>query len=103
MEPDSWSDRLWPRGVKKTALKLKAWIKETAPSSALRQWYGPDPAKWEIFCQRCAAELDAGGAWRPWAAAARRGPITLVYASRETEYNNARALKRCLEVQLEQQ
>jgi uncharacterized protein YeaO (DUF488 family) len=93
-------DRLWPRGVKKADLQIEGWIREAASSSALRLWYGHDPQKWQEFCRRYAAELDASHAWQPLAAAARRGTITLVYASRQTELNNAEALKWYLEAHL---
>ena len=50
-------DRLWPRGVKKDALKYKAWVKEIAPSDALRTWFGHDPDRWCEFNERYFAEL----------------------------------------------
>lgn len=52
-------DRLWPRGQSKDKLKLTAWVKDIAPSTGLRQWFGHDPAKWEEFRKRYRAELDA--------------------------------------------
>jgi uncharacterized protein YeaO (DUF488 family) len=52
-------DRLWPRGQSKDKLQLNAWVKEIAPGTALRQWFGHDPAKWEEFRKRYRAELDA--------------------------------------------
>jgi len=91
-------DRLWPRGVSREEAKIDLWLKEIAPSDALRKWFGHDPAKWDEFRRRYAAELDA----RPQAVAElrerlARGPLTLVFAARETAHNNAVALKGYLE------
>lgn len=91
-------ERLWPRGVRKADLELTAWIKDVAPSADLRHWFAHDPAKWEEFQRRYAAELDAHpSAWQPILAAARQGPVTLLYSAHDTEHNNAVALKACLE------
>ncbi|HEY4658736.1 MAG TPA: DUF488 family protein, partial [Gemmatimonadaceae bacterium] len=91
-------ERLWPRGVKKAALAVAAWIKEVAPSAALRTWYAHDPAKWPEFRRRYLAELAANpDALRPLLDAVRRGPVTLVFAARDVERNSAVVLKRFLE------
>ncbi|MBX6377317.1 MAG: DUF488 family protein [Clostridia bacterium] len=91
-------DRLWPRGVRKDVLHLDAWLREVAPSTALRRWFAHDPAKWEEFQRRYWRELDEHpDAWRPILEAARRGPVTLLYGARDDEHNNAVALKRYLE------
>ncbi len=86
-------DRLWPRGVRKEALAGIRWMPEVAPGTALRRWYGHDPARWEEFRRRYFAELDA----RPQAAAplldaARRGRLLLLTASRDLAHSNAAAL-----------
>ena len=87
-------ERLWPRGVSKSALHLDAWLRDVAPSTRLRQWFGHDPRKWATFRERYFRELDARPeAWRPLMTAARRGTVTLVYSSHDTEHNNAVALK----------
>lgn len=52
-------ERLWPRGIKKTSLEIKDWIKDVAPSTELRQWFSHDPAKWDEFRRRYSAELEA--------------------------------------------
>lgn len=91
-------ERLWPRGVRKEALHLDGWLKDLAPSTELRKWFGHDPHRWDEFRSRYFAELDA----RPEAvadalAATRRGTVTLVYSSHDTEHNNAVALKEYLD------
>src|SRR5689334_7202796 len=91
-------ERLWPRGVAKEKLQVEAWMKDVAPSTELRKWFGHDPEKWDEFRKRYRRELDARPAnWQPIAAAARQGPVTLVYSSHDELHNNARALKEYLE------
>ncbi len=91
-------ERLWPRGMKKEDLVLDGWLKEVAPSTALRRWFAHDPAKWTEFQRRYQAELDAKPeTWRPLLQAARRGRVTLLYSAKDTEHNNALALKSYLE------
>jgi uncharacterized protein YeaO (DUF488 family) len=90
-------ERLWPRGVRKADLRLDGWLKEAAPSPGLRRWFGHDPAKWEKFRHRYFEELRArDAALAPLREAARRGPVTLVYGSRDTEHNAAVALREYL-------
>ncbi len=87
-------DRLWPRGLKKAALRLDAWLKDVAPSEALRRWFGHDPARWTEFRRRYFAELDQHSeTWRQLLAAAARGPVTLLFAAHDAEHNNAVALR----------
>ena len=91
-------DRLWPRGLKKEDVPLDQWAKELAPSSALRQWFGHDPARWESFRQRYAGELDKlTEHWRPLAERAAKHAVTLLYGARDEEHNNAVVLKAYLE------
>ncbi len=91
-------ERLWPRGIKKESLEMDAWLKDVAPSPALRQWYQHDVAKWKEFQRRYRAELDANPkAWQPILQAARRGKVTLLYSARDTEHNSAMVLKEYLE------
>lgn len=90
-------ERLWPRGVKKTALKLDGWLREVAPSTALRLWFSHDPARWEEFQRRYATELEANPeAWQPILAAAKARRVTLLFSSRDTEHNNVVALRSFL-------
>ncbi len=90
-------ERLWPRGVKKSSLRLDAWLKDVAPSPKLRKWFNHQPERWPAFQKRYLAELRANpGAWKPILKAARRGPVTLLYAARDTEHNSALLLQRFL-------
>ncbi len=87
-------DRLWPRGIKKEELKMKAWLKDVAPSPNLRKWFAHDPGKWQEFQRRYRAELEANpDAWRPILEAAEQGDVTLLYSARDTEHNSAILLK----------
>lgn len=91
-------ERLWPRGMRKEDLPLDGWLKDVAPSTDLRRWFAHDPAKWEEFKRRYFAELDDyPAAWQPLAQAARHGNLTLLYSARDTQHNNAVALKEYLE------
>lgn len=88
-------ERLWPRGVSKAKLRVDAWLKEVGPSTALRKWFSHDAKKWREFRQRYFRELDSRPeAWQPTVSAARRGTVTLVYSSHDTQHNNAVALQR---------
>jgi uncharacterized protein YeaO (DUF488 family) len=92
-------DRIWPRGIARDDLRIEAWLKDLAPSPGLRKWFGHDPEKWQEFKERYARELDQR---RPDALAqlvelAKAGRITLVFGAKDTEHNNAVALKEYLE------
>jgi uncharacterized protein YeaO (DUF488 family) len=90
-------DRLWPRGVKKESLKIKLWLKEVSPSEALRREFHSHPEKWPEFRRRYFKELDDHPeAWKPLIDAAQKGPVTLVYAARDSTHNNAAALAEYL-------
>jgi uncharacterized protein YeaO (DUF488 family) len=94
-------ERLWPRGIKKSALPLDGWLKEAAPSTELRQWFQHDPARWEKFRQRYFEELkEHPDAWQPVLQAGRRGTVSLLYSSHDQEHNNAVALKMFLDGRL---
>ncbi len=91
-------ERLWPRGIRKEALKLDGWLKDVAPSTNLRTWFGHDPQKWAEFRRKYFRELDTHpDAWAPILEAAKRGRVTLYYSSRDETHNNAVALKEYLE------
>ncbi|HEX5484163.1 MAG TPA: DUF488 family protein [Terriglobia bacterium] len=90
-------ERLWPRGIKKTDLKIEGWVKEAGPSTELRKWFNHDPAKWDGFRQRYSRELDKRpSVWRPILAASEGGTVTLIYSSHDAQYNNAVALAEYL-------
>lgn len=91
-------DRIWPRGVSKEDLQLDDWMKEIAPSDDLRDWFDHDPDKWDGFKTKYAKELDAN---KEDVDALRKrvnaGRVTLIYAAKDEEHNNAVALKAYLE------
>jgi len=96
-------DRVWPRGVARDAARLDAWERDVAPSTALRRWFGHDPARWEEFRRRYRAELGqppASTALERLAERARRGRLTLVYSARDTERNQAVVLAEALHERL---
>jgi uncharacterized protein YeaO (DUF488 family) len=96
-------DYLWPRGVRKPALKLTRWVRGVSPSDALRKWFDHDAAKWEEFQSRYITELDAKPqSWQPLVMAAQEGDLTLVFGARDTEHNNAVALRSYLITQIKQ-
>lgn len=91
-------ERLWPRGIRKADLRLDSWLKDVAPSTELRRWFGHEPDRWPEFERRYAAELDANPeAWQPIVEAAARGNVTLLYSARDVERNSAVALAGYLE------
>ena len=90
-------DRLWPRGVSKKHAALDQWIKEVAPSTELRKWFGHDPDRWEEFGRRYAAELHANDELlAQLRALARQGPVTLVYSAHDEAHNDAIVLRHVL-------
>lgn len=91
-------DRLWPRGLSRETVSLDLWAKELAPSTELRKWFAHDPALWDGFRHRYAGELDAlAEYWRPLAERSTRHPVTLLFAARDEDHNNAVALKTYLD------
>ena len=90
-------DRLWPRGVTKAAAAIDQWIKKIAPSTALRKWFGHDPARWTEFRRRYAAELrERAGELRALRDQARQGTVTLVYSAHDEAHNDAVVLRGIL-------
>src|SRR5690348_1488079 len=96
-------ERLWPRGIRKDRLRIDGWLKDAAPSAGLRRWFSHDLAKWTEFRQRYFRELDARPmAWQPILdAASGDHRVTLIYSARQTEHNNAVALRDYLEKKLQ--
>lgn len=93
-------ERLWPRGVAKQRAALDLWLKEIAPTPALRKWFAHDPAKWKQFQQRYWKELRDNPAVAVLRDKARHGTVTLIYAAKDQEHNGALALKEFLEKRL---
>ncbi|CAM4210921.1 DUF488 domain-containing protein [Vreelandella rituensis] len=91
-------DRIWPRGVRKETLALDAWRKDLAPSNKLRRWFGHDPQRWAGFYQKYFRELkEKQQAVDELLEVCGDRPLTLVYAAKDDEHNNAVALKMFLE------
>jgi uncharacterized protein YeaO (DUF488 family) len=91
-------DRLWPRGVSKVAAHVDRWLKDVAPSTGLRTWFGHDPRRWTEFRRRYFAELQArGAAVAELRALIDANPVTFVYAAKDLEHNHALALKDFME------
>ncbi|MBS7542836.1 DUF488 domain-containing protein [Ancylobacter oerskovii] len=83
-------DRLWPRGVRKDELKLTLWLKDIAPSTELREWFGHDPARFKEFARRYREELRSNqDALAPLEQLLRSGRVTLIYAARDVDHNEA--------------
>jgi uncharacterized protein YeaO (DUF488 family) len=91
-------DRLWPRGLTKEKAHVDLWLKEIAPSTELRQWFGHDPEKWKSFRGRYETEIrnndDLIGMLRD---IAKEGTVTLLYGARDEKHNEALVLKQYLE------
>ena len=87
-------DRLWPRGLTKEKASVDLWLKDIAPSTALRKWFGHDPSKWEEFKKRYLTELkDNGEPVRLLKQEMEKGVVTLVYGAKDEEHNEARVLQ----------
>jgi uncharacterized protein YeaO (DUF488 family) len=90
-------DRLWPRGLTKEKAAINVWLKDVAPSTELRKWFGHDPKKWRSFRSRYLAELkQRGDQLQLIKDKAKKGVITLIYAARDKERNEAVVLKQLL-------
>ena len=90
-------DRLWPRGLARIKARIDLWLKDVAPSTELRQWFGHDPEKWSEFKKRYRAELKDNPAWLELQSLAHQGNLTLVYAAKDQLHNEAVVLKQLLE------
>jgi uncharacterized protein YeaO (DUF488 family) len=91
-------DRRWPPGRTRNAVAVDLWLREAAPSEALRRWYGRDVARWPGFIERYRSELRSrADLVRLLRELQRRGPVTLLHGARDPEHNNATALRRILD------
>lgn len=87
-------ERLWPRGMKKEAVAADAWLKDVAPSTELRQWFGHQVERWDGFRRRYRKELAANrDAWEPILDAEERGTVTLLYSAHDVLHNGAVVLR----------
>jgi uncharacterized protein YeaO (DUF488 family) len=90
-------DRIWPRGITREHARLDEWARELAPSTELRRWFGHDPARFAEFRRRYTEELATQKTkLRELRRRAREGTVTLVYAARDTEHNDAVVLAEIL-------
>ncbi len=95
-------DRLWPRGVSKESAYLDAWMREVAPSSELRRWFGHDASRWQEFKRRYAVELDTRqDLVAEILSLARDRSVTLIYSARDSGHNQAVALGEYLAAKAE--
>lgn len=91
-------DRVWPRGISKQHLHIVAWLRDIAPSTSLRRWFGHDPGKWEEFRRRYRSELATKASLLgELAAHAEGGRLTLVFGARDPVHNQAAVIKEMLE------
>lgn len=91
-------DRLWPRGLTKQKAAVDLWLKEVAPSTELRKWFGHDPKKWRSFRSRYQRELRRHpDPLQLLQSKAKEGVVTLIYCARDQEHNEAGILKQLLE------
>jgi uncharacterized protein YeaO (DUF488 family) len=87
-------ERLWPRGMKKEAVAADVWMKEVAPSTELRKWFGHRVERWGEFRRRYRKELDASPSpWEPILDASGRGTVTLLYSAHDVLHNGAVVLR----------
>jgi Uncharacterized conserved protein len=89
-------DRLWPRGVTKAKAGIDLWLKDVAPSTELRKWFGHDPEKWPEFQKRYRAELEGSPALAELRKLSRQGHVTLVYSAKDELHNDAVVLEKLL-------
>lgn len=93
-------DRLWPRGIKKEDAHIGEWLKDIAPCDELRKWFSHDPSKWLEFRDRYIKELKGKQELiKRLRADARRGAVTLLFAAKDVEHNNAVVLREVIEGQ----
>ena len=91
-------DRLWPRGLTKEKANVDLWLKEIAPSTELRKWFGHDPDRWKSFSRRYETEIRHNDDLiKVLTKKAKKGTITLVYGARDEKHNEALVLKKFLE------
>lgn len=93
-------DGLWPRGLKRDTVAIDEWLKDIAPTATLRKWFAHEVEKWPEFRKRYRRELAGGpqkSALQKLRGLQRQGKVTLVFAARDSQHNNAVVLKELLE------
>ena len=91
-------DRMWPRGLTKEKVQAKLWLRDIAPSTELRKWFGHDPEKWKDFRKMYFKELDGKKELvGPIAEKAKKKIVTLIYGAKDEKHNNAEAIKEYIE------
>ena len=90
-------DRLWPRGISKEKAKIDIWLKDIAPSDSLRKWFAHDPTKWTVFKQKYFSEISNKKALIGEIQKRVKSGVTLLYAAKDEQHNNAQALKEYIE------
>jgi len=93
-------DRLWPRGVKKNSANFDMWLKDVAPSNELRKWFMHDPSKWQEFKRRYEKELKDNPAFAQLLSIVKSTDVTLIYAARDEEHNDAVVLAEMIKKEL---
>ena len=94
-------DRLWPRGIKKETAQIDQWLKEISPSTELRKWFNHEPEKWQEFARRYHAELEKSAVLEVLIALiVKHATITLLYAAKDEDHNQAVALKQFITTRL---
>jgi len=94
-------DRIWPRGIKKEKAQIDSWMKEVAPSTALRKWFAHDPDKWPDFVSKYKKELHGSMAFRELMTLVKKHKtVTLIFSSTDEAHNQAVALKKFVEGKL---
>ncbi|WP_202552267.1 DUF488 domain-containing protein [Ginsengibacter hankyongi] len=95
-------DRLWPRGINKEKANIDAWLKEVAPSAALRKWFNHEPAKWKSFVEKYTDELKKSEAVNELQNFIKKHKIiTLLYAVHDEQHNNAVVLQNFMQTNLD--
>ena len=94
-------DRVWPRGISKESLRLDEWLRDLAPSTELRKWFGHDPSRWESFRQKYLDELRAKqDELKRLQTIAKKGPLILLYGAKDEEHNQAVVIRDALQGKL---
>jgi uncharacterized protein YeaO (DUF488 family) len=96
-------DKMWPRGLSKTDLKLDRWAKDIAPSDDLRKWFSHDPAKWDEFRVRYFTELNHNPSTGEFVELCKGKEVIFLYSSKESRFNNAVALKEYIQRKISDQ